>query len=110
MEPPARAKPSKTKPLVTRIWLVTSGLVLLGLALAGGSMRLAQASGGNLFSADVFYEVMSVHGSGMVVVGLMAAAGVLWYLVSNEIELSVAVNRIVFLLTLSGLVMICLLY
>jgi len=63
---------------VTRIWLVTSGLVLLGLALAGGSMRLAQASGGNLFSADVFYEVMSVHGSGMVVVGLMAAAGVPW--------------------------------
>ena len=93
---------------ITRIWLVTSGLVLLGLALAGGSMRLAQASGGNLFSADVFYEVMSVHGSGMVVVGLMAAAGVLWYLVSNEIELSVAVNRIVFLLTLSGLVMIVL--
>jgi len=93
---------------ITRIWLVTSGLVLLGLAVAGGAMRLTQASGGNLLSADVFYEVMSVHGSGMVVVGLMAAAGVLWYLVSNEIELSVTVNRIVFLLTLSGLVLIVL--
>src|SRR6202162_3698793 len=93
---------------ITRIWLVTSGLLLLGLALAGGSMRLTQAGGGNLVSADVFYEVMSVHGSGMVVVGLMAGAGVLSYLVSNELELSVTVNRIVFLLTLSGLVMIVL--
>src|SRR6202162_2291085 len=93
---------------ITRIWLVTSGLLLLGLALAGGSMRLTQAGGGNLVSADVFYEGMSVHGSGMGAGGLMAGAGVLWYLVSNEVELSVTVNRIVFLLTLSGLVMIVL--
>jgi len=93
---------------ITRFWLATSGLVLLGLALAGGSMRLAQASGGNLFSADVFYEVMSVHGSGMVVVGLMAGAAVLWYLMSNVIELSVTVNRIVYLSTLTGLLLIAL--
>jgi cytochrome c oxidase subunit I len=93
---------------ITRFWLATSGLVLLGLALAGGSMRLAQASGGNLFSADVFYEVMSVHGSGMVVIGLMAGAAVLWYLMSNVIELSVNVNRIVYLSTLTGLLLIAL--
>ena len=89
----------------TRFWLATSGVVLLGLAIAGGAMRLAQASG-NLFTADVFYEVMSVHGSGMVALPLMAGAAVLWHLVSDEIELSVAVNRIVYLLTLAGLLLI----
>ena len=93
---------------ITRTWLATSGLVLLGLALAGGAMRLAQASGGNLFSADVFYEVMSVHGSGMVVVPLMAGAAILWHLVSDEIELSVKLNRLVYLLTLTGLLLIAL--
>ena len=91
---------------ITRFWLATSGIVLLGLALAGGAMRLAQASGGNLFAPDVFYEVMSVHGSGMVAVGLMASAALLWYLVSDEIELSVTVNRIVYVLTLAGLLSI----
>ena len=91
---------------ITRSWLVTSGLLLLGLALAGGAMRVAQASGGNLFTADVFYEVMSVHGSGMVAVGLMAGAAVLWYLMSDEIEVSVGVHRLVYLLTLTGMLSI----
>lgn len=85
---------------------MTSGLLLLGLALAGGAMRIAQASGGNLLTADVFYEVMSVHGSGMVAVGLMAGAAVLWHLMSDEIEVSVGVHRIVYLLTLTGLLII----
>lgn len=91
---------------ITRSWLVTSGLLLLGLALAGGAMRVAQASGGHLLTADVFYEVMSVHGSGMVAVGLMAGAAVLWHLVSDEIEVSVGVHRLVYLLTLTGLLVI----
>ena len=91
---------------ITRFWLATSGIVLLGLALAGGAMRLAQASGGNLFAPDVFYEVMRVHGSGMVAVGLMASAALLWHLVSDEIEISVTVNRIVYVLTLAGLLAI----
>jgi cytochrome c oxidase subunit 1 len=91
---------------ITRAWLGTSAFVLLGLALAGGAMRLAQANGGNLFSNNVFYEVMSIHGSGMVAVGLMAGAGVLWHLVSDEIEVSVMVNRFVFLLTVTGLLLI----
>ena len=91
---------------ITRSWLGTSAFVLLGLALAGGVMRLAQATGGNLVSTDVFYEVMSIHGSGMVAVGLMAGAALLWHLVCDEIELSIAVNRFIFMLTVAGLVLI----
>lgn len=85
---------------------MTSGLLLLGLALAGGAMRVAQAGGGSLLTADVFYEVMSVHGSGMVTVGLMAGAAVLWHLMSDEIEVSIGVHRLVYLLTLTGLLII----
>src|ERR1700693_4186381 len=91
---------------ITRIWLVTGGLALLGLALAGGAMRLAQASGGNLFTTDVFYEVMSVHGSGMVAIGLMAGAALLWHLMSDVMPLSIGVNQIVYLLILTGLLVI----
>src|SRR5579864_5089107 len=91
---------------ITRSWLVTSGLLLLGLALAGGAGRLAQATGGNLLPADVFYEVMSVHGSGMVAIGLMAGAALLWQIVSDQIEVKVGVHRLVYLLTLAGLLII----
>jgi cytochrome c oxidase subunit I len=91
---------------ITRSWLGTSAFALLGLALAGGAMRLAQASGGNLFSTDVFYEVMSIHGSGMVAVGLMAGAALLWHLVSDEIDLNITVNRVVLVLTIGGLLLI----
>lgn len=93
---------------ITRVWLGTSALVLFGLAVAGGVMRMAQASGGSFISPDLFYETMSVHGSGMVVAGLMAGAAVLWYLMGDRIELSVTVNRIVYLLTLAGLLLIVL--
>jgi cytochrome c oxidase subunit 1 len=93
---------------ITRAWLGTAGLALLGLALAGGTMRLAQASGGNLFTADVFYGVMSIHGSGMVALGLMAGAAVLWHLMSGVMELSVRVNQLVYLFSLTGLLIIVL--
>jgi cytochrome c oxidase subunit 1 len=91
---------------ITRTWLGTSAVVLLGLAIAGEVMRAAQAGGGNLVAPATFYEVMSVHGSGMVAVGLMAGAALLWYLVRDELELSVVVNRIVYLLTVTGLLLI----
>ena len=91
---------------ITRTWLLTCGVVLFSLAVAGGAMRLDQASGTNFFPADVFYEVMSVHGSGMVAIGLMAGAALLWHLLSDQIALSVGVHRIVFLLTLTGLLLI----
>lgn len=93
---------------ITRIWIGTSALVLVALAIAGGAMRFAQATGGTALSNTVFYEVMSVHGSGMVTVGLMAGVALLWHLVSDEIELSVGVHRLVFVLTLTGLLSITL--
>jgi cytochrome c oxidase subunit I len=91
---------------ITRTWLATSGLVLLGLALAGGALRLEQANAGNIFSANTFYELMSLHGSGMIAIGLMAGAAVLWHVMSDAIELSVTVHRLVYLLTLVGLLVI----
>jgi cytochrome c oxidase subunit 1 len=91
---------------MTRTWLATSGAVLLGLAIAGAVMRAFQAGGGGQVTPSIFYEVMSLHGSGMVVVGLMAGAALLWHLMSDQIELSVTANRIVYLLTVTGLVLI----
>lgn len=90
---------------ITFVWLVTGALLLVVLALAGLLMRASQSISG-LISPHVFYALLTFHGTGMVGVALMAITAVLWYVMHKALPLSVALWRIVYGLTLIGVVFI----
>ena len=90
---------------ITLIWLFTGGFVLFALAVLGGLMRLAQALGGAL-DPQLFYEVMTIHGTGMIVIPLAIEAVILWYLLKPVMPLSTALLRLEYLLVAVGVLLI----
>ena len=90
--------------LMTLIWLGTGGVLLVLLALLGLVMRLTQGWG--VLPPMWFYSILTLHGTGMVAVLLLTLSSVVWYLVRNELALSVRVNALVYGLTLAGAVMV----
>ncbi len=92
-----------------RLWVVlylaTTGLVLLLMMLAGLWMRLAQ-SGWLYTDPALFYELMTVHGTGMVGIAALGGAAVLWHFLSAYVRLNAWVMGANFALFLIGVVAI----
>jgi len=92
-----------------RLWVVlylaTTGLVLLLMMLAGLWMRLAQ-SGWLDTDPALFYQLMTVHGTGMVGIAALGGAAVLWHFLSAHIRLHAWVMGANFWLFLIGVVAI----
>ncbi|MGH3798253.1 MAG: cbb3-type cytochrome c oxidase subunit I [Pseudonocardiaceae bacterium] len=86
------------------LWLGTTGLLLVVLALLGLLLRLTQAWG--VLPDMWFYAILTLHGTGMVAVVLMALASVVWYLVRDQLPLSVRVNALVYVLAVVGSVLV----
>lgn len=86
------------------VWLGTGGLLLALLALLGLLMRLTQGWG--VLPDQWFYTVLTLHGTGMVAVLLVTLASVVWYLVRDQLPLSVRVNAVVYVLALIGAVLV----
>lgn len=92
-----------------RLWVVlylaTTGLVLLLMMLAGLWMRLAQA-GWVYTDPALFYQLMTVHGTGMVGIAALGGAAVLWHFLSAHVRLNAWVMGANFGLFLIGVVAI----
>lgn len=84
--------------------LVTAGLVLLLMMLMGLTMRLAQ-SGWLETAPDRFYQVMTVHGTGMVGAAVLGGVSVMWYFLSRYVRLSTGILATNLVLFLAGAVM-----
>src|SRR6516164_1597857 len=82
-----------------------SGVVLVLLMLFGLALRLAQAEWLSL-PPDLFYEVMTAHGAGMVGTAGLAGAGVMWHFLSRYVRLSHGILIANLILFLTGVVMI----
>src|SRR6516165_5349852 len=82
-----------------------SGVVLVLLMLFGLALRLAQAEWLSL-SPDLFYEVMTAHGVGMVGIAGLAGAGIMWHFLSHYVRLSQGVLIANLVMFLAGVVMI----
>lgn len=91
--------------LAVKLYLATSFAVLLLMMLAGVAMRVTQAGWIEL-PPDLFYQVMTVHGAGMVGIAALAGAGVMWFFLHRYVELSPAIVWLNYGLFMLGVVLI----
>jgi len=87
------------------LYLATTGAVILLMMVLGLVMRLAQ-SDWLMLDPALFYQVMTVHGIGMVGIAALGGAAVLWHFLSAHVSLRSGAMAINFVLFLTGVVMI----
>ncbi len=85
---------------IARWFLFSAGLLLVGLAALGALMRLAQA--GNLIDPATFYGIMSLHGTGMIAMGLVAGCALYWFIVHESLPVNLRAMRAVWALGFTG--------
>ena len=98
------ARPQVVHPGV-RAYLATSLVLLVLMMLAGVTMRATQA-GWLPVPADRFYQLMTLHGAGMVGLAGIAGAGIMWHFLSQYVRLNAALLWANLALFLAGVVMI----
>lgn len=91
--------------LAVKFYLGTSFAVLLLMMVAGVAMRMAQAGWIDL-PPDLFYQIMTVHGAGMVGIAALAGAGVMWFFLHRYVQLSGGIVWLNYILFMLGVVLI----
>ncbi len=91
--------------IAVKAHLIGGLLVFLLMMLAGLTMRAAQGTWIEI-AVDLFYQIMTVHGVGVVGAAGIASTGVLWYFLRQYVRLSNTIFWINFLIFLTGVVMI----
>lgn len=82
-----------------------SAVVLLLMMTFGLVMRLAQGEWLTV-GANYFYQIMTVHGAGMVGIAGLSGAAIMWHFLSRYVSLSVRILALNFALFLLGVVLI----
>lgn len=87
------------------LYLLTGSLFILLMMVFGVLMLLAQ---GKMINIDpgLFYEVLTVHGTGMVGASALAAAAVMWYFLSKYVQLSKSIFIANFIFFIVGVVLV----
>lgn len=95
---------SKTKKAVV-FPLILSGAVFLLMMIFGVIMLLGQ---GNLIELkpDIFYKIMTIHGTGMIGVSALASSCIVWYFLKQYVPLNIAAFRLNLLCFLLGVAMV----
>jgi len=102
---PDAAAADRATPWVV-IYLVTTGVVLLLMMLLGLLMRLVQSGWLALDHPALFYQIMTVHGTGMVGIAALGGVAVMWHFLASYVTLHRAALGINFVLFLIGVVAI----
>ena len=93
----------------SRVWVVSylaiTGLVVLLMMVLGLVMRLVQAEWLGLEPA-LFYQIMTVHGTGMVGITALGGVAVMWHFLSAHVALRAGVLGLNLALFLVGVVAI----
>jgi len=86
-------------------YIGTAGVVILLMMVLGFVMRLTQ---GKVLDVNLqyFYQIMTVHGTGMVGIVGLGSAAIMWYFLSQYVGLSIKVFLLNWVLFLIGVVMI----
>src|SRR5690625_1252859 len=97
----------KLKPrnnLVVSYLVISGGIVLLMIIL--GILMLLHQGGVIHLSAATFYQLLTMHGTGMIGAVALAASAIMWYFLSHYVNLSKNVLKINLVLFLTGVVMV----
>jgi len=71
-------------------YLAISAIVFVLMMTLGVLMRMGQATWLGI-PPDLFYQIMTAHGAGMVGISGLAASAVLWYFLRRYVQLTVAI-------------------
>ena len=91
--------------LAFQLYVGIGVVVFLLMMVAGAVLRMAQGTWIEL-PANYFYQVMTLHGAGMVGTSGLAAAAVMWYFLRRYVDLSTGAFLTMLGLSLVGVVMI----
>lgn len=84
---------------------VISGLIIIAIMmLVGLTMRAAQANWVPNLSIGVFYDLLTLHGAGMIVGMAVCAMGAIWYLMRRHVPLNAPLMVLAWILTMLGVV------
>lgn len=86
-------------------YLVTAAAVVLLMMIFGLLMRLEQAQVISM-GANWFYELMTLHGAGMVGIAAIAGAAIMWHFLRQYVDLSQKIFFANLVFFLAGVVMI----
>lgn len=96
---------SKDASFGVKLYLGTSLAVLLLMMIVGLLMRAAQADWLEI-PANIFYQLLTAHGAGMVGIAGLAGAGIMWHFLGRHVKLSSTALYINYGLFLAGVVLI----
>lgn len=105
MAPKNAQSPGPAQRRVVLVYTAITAIVILLLMLFGLAMRLAQ--GGTLaLPADLFYQLMTAHGIGMVAIAGLGSSAVMWFFLGRHVQLTTAVFVANLVLFLAGVVLV----
>ena len=84
--------------------LAITGVVLLLMMVLGLLLRLSQ-SGWLVLGPDRFYQIMTVHGVGMVGIAALGGVSVMWYFLGQYVKLDARILTANLAIFLAGVVM-----
>ncbi|MEO8718126.1 MAG: cbb3-type cytochrome c oxidase subunit I, partial [Burkholderiales bacterium] len=91
--------------LVLNLYAITTLVVFVLMMLLGLAMRMAQGNWLNV-PPDLFYQLMTAHGAGMVGVSGFGSCAVMWYFLRKYVRLSLGMFVANYVLFLLGAVLI----
>jgi cytochrome c oxidase subunit I len=100
-----KPKPERGADISVLAYLVTAAAVLLLMMAFGLLMRMEQARLINM-GPMWFYQLMTLHGAGMVGIAAIAGAAVMWHFLRQYVDLSKGIFVANLALFLVGVVMI----
>ena len=87
------------------IHLIIAAIVVVVMMLFGVLMLLSQGGIINL-SPAMFYQSLTIHGTGMIGTAALATAAMMWYFLSHYVKLSMKVLKLSLTLFLVGVLMV----
>ncbi|MGD8925343.1 MAG: cbb3-type cytochrome c oxidase subunit I [Thioalkalispiraceae bacterium] len=101
--PQAAAQPRER--FYLQLYVATTLAVLLLMMLAGVLLRAAQGTFIEI-SPDLFYQIMTLHGAGMVGIAGLAGVSIMWYFLRRYVALTPGMFLVNIVLFVIGVVMI----